>query len=185
MLCSTHPDKEATGLCYGCNKSICPECSTPGAEPGTFYCFRCAAANEAIKDHLSKSPAVKAVGKKSRLGDLSPAFLIIIPLALIIIAVVLKLDPAQKLPVFAKDSKPVASAALIDKALKAYAADNRGRYPATLKELIGTKYLPGEFRPEHLSSYVYEVKPVSRESYSLKLAGDAASPEFRGGNFKK
>ncbi len=180
MLCSTHPTIESTGLCHDCNRAICPKCATAGESPGISYCFRCAAAREAVAEHLSKFPANgQKNDSKSFWGPKNTLIFIVMP-AVVLITVLLNLSVNPiKIPTFATDGKPSSSIAVVDKALRSYAADNMGRYPEKLSDLVGTKYLPREFRAENIREFVYEADR-GYGGYRLKGGG----MEFRGGNYK-
>lgn len=176
MKCSYHPGKEAVTKCSQCQKPLCDECAASVIDK-VVVCSRCAilvaaqdaslGVDERREEREDKRQAMEAKRKRKS----HTLLLVVISIAVAVLAanlyLYLKSPDIPDARQFDPFENLVLTADLINDALRDYANDHDGKFPAKLDDIPG-KYMPSE----KITSSVLEKFSYTRSSphsYELRL----------------
>ncbi len=151
MRCTYHAHVDASTECSLCKMPLCEECGMPGSD-GTTICGACVAVQaaqdfglEAQQREEEKEHKIlqREADKKKRQLKIRLAF---VSLALAVVIVNLIAYFGSSISVvepFIPSEDPVATAMIIDEAIRDYSKDHESAFPHRLNELLG-KYISAE-----------------------------------------
>jgi hypothetical protein len=180
MRCKNHPDRQAEHFCASCGIPLCGECAEE-SKPGEFTCFQCALRTSvsdvgvSIKDKREKQAEKKE--KKEEKKKWTPfRYFVVASSVFILILWGIILFGGEKSPAGTADfvNQPRVLLFMVDGAIKRFAHNEDGKYPANLPDLV-PKYLALSKQDiPHLNrlAYVRDAETGYRLSLASPKAGE-------------